>query len=112
MKVALPIIRPKEEVKSLENLRVSSHFGKAWGFVIVDTDTLEFKIKENPRFALKIDHGAGKYIAQMFEEENVKKVLVKEIGEGAYAHLKLKGIEVVLLDNSVKTVKEALEKIN
>ena len=105
MKVAIPVNRPREE----GDYRVSSHFGKAFGFLIVDTRSGEKKFVENPRNALKLEHGAGKLIAQLFEREGVKAVLLKEIGRGAFGHLKMLGIEIYLIPAEVKEVDKALE---
>ncbi|HID79653.1 MAG TPA: dinitrogenase iron-molybdenum cofactor biosynthesis protein [Aquifex aeolicus] len=105
MKVAIPVNRPLEK----ENYRVSSHFGKAFGFLIVDTQRGEKRFVENPRNSLKLKHGVGKLIAQLFEREGVSAVLLKEIGKGAFRHLKEKGIEIYLLSKEVKEIDSALE---
>ena len=105
MKVAIPINRPKEG----EDLKVSSHFGKAYAFAVVDTETGEVKVVDNPRNTLKLQHGTGKFIAQTLEREKVKAVLLREIGEGAFGHLKSKGIDIYLVPKEIKTVKEAVE---
>ena len=105
MKVAIPINRPREE----GDLRVSSHFGKAYAFAIVDTESGEVEVVENPRVALGLQHGAGRYIAEMFDQKGVKAVLLREIGEGAFGHLTTLGIKIYLVPKEVKTVQEAVE---
>jgi len=106
MKVAIPINRPKEE----GDLRVSSHFGKAYAFAIADTKSGGIKIVDNPRNVLKLSHGAGRYIAELFEREGVKAVLLREIGAGAFGHLTARGIKIYLVPKEVKTVNEAVER--
>lgn len=105
MKVAVPINRPREE----GDLRVSSHFGKAHAFTIVDTESGKVEVVENPRLKLGIEHGAGRYIAEMFTQKGVKAVLLKEIGRGAFGHLTSRGIKIYLVPKEVKTVQEALK---
>jgi len=104
MKVAIPINRPREE----GDLRISSHFGKAYAFAIVDTDSGEVEVVENPRVGLGIQHGAGRYIAQMFAQKGVKAVLLREIGAGAFGHLSAIGIKIYSVPKEVKTVEEAI----
>ena len=104
MRVAIPINRPREE----GDLRVSSHFGKAYAFAIADTETGVVEVVENPRVALGLQHGAGRYIADLFAQKGVGAVLLKEIGEGAFGHLTWRGIKVYLVPEGVKRVEEAL----
>ncbi len=73
MRVAIPINRPREE----NDLRVSSHFGKAYAFAIVDTESGEVNILPNPRNELKLSRGAGKYIAELLFREGVRAVLLR-----------------------------------
>ncbi|RTZ58969.1 MAG: dinitrogenase iron-molybdenum cofactor biosynthesis protein [Gammaproteobacteria bacterium] len=105
MKVAIPINRPREG----GDYRVSSHFGKAFGFLIVDTESGEKRFVENPRNSLKLTHGAGKLIAQLFEREGISAVLLKEIGRGAFKHLKERGIEIYLIPKEVKEADKVLK---
>ncbi len=105
MKVAIPINRPREE----GDLRVSSHFGKAYAFAIADTESGKVEVVENPRMALGLQHGAGRYIAEMFAQKGVKAVLLREIGQGAFRHLTALGIKIYLVPKEVKTVEEALK---
>ncbi len=105
MRVAIPINRPREE----GDLRVSSHFGKAYAFAIVDTESGKVEVVENPRVALGIQHGAGKYITDMFAQKGVKAVLLREIGAGAFGHLTALGIKIYLVPKEVKTVQEAVK---
>jgi len=104
MRVAIPINRPREE----GDLRISSHFGKAYAFAVVDTDSGEVEVVENPRVQLGIQHGAGRYIAQMFAQKGVNAVLLREIGAGAFRHLSAIGIKIYLVPKEVKTVEEAV----
>ena len=105
MKVAVPINRPREE----GDLRVSSHFGKAYAFAIVDTETGEVKVVDNPRNALGLHHGAGRFIADLFTQEGVQAVLLREIGQGAFGHLTVRGIKIYLVPKEIKTVEEAVK---
>jgi predicted Fe-Mo cluster-binding NifX family protein len=105
MKLAVPINRPREE----GDLRVSAHFGKAYAFAIIDTDTGEIKVVDNPRNALGLHHGAGRLIADLFAREGVGAVLLREIGHGAFGHLTALGIKIYLVPKEIKTVEEAVK---
>jgi len=104
MRLAIPINRPRQE----GDLRVSSHFGKAYAFAILNLEG-DITVVDNPRNKLNLEHGAGKFIADLFTREGVELVLVKEIGRGALNHLNSKGIKVFPLPAEIKTVREALE---
>ena len=105
MKIAIPINRPREE----GDLRISYHFGKAFAFAIYDTEKGEIKVIENPRNALKLQHGAGRLIADTFAKEGVNILLTKEIGSGAFRHITSLGIKIFVVPENVKEVKEALK---
>ncbi len=89
-------------------MRVSSHFGKAYAFAIVDTEG-KVKVVENPRNALGLQHGAGRLIADLFTREGVEVVLLREIGQGAFGHLTARGIKIYLVPKEIKTVDEAVK---
>jgi len=105
MKIAVPINRPREE----NDLRISSHFGKAYAFAIYDSDRDKFKVIENPRNALKLQHGVGRLIADMFAKEGVNILLIKEIGRGAFRHVTSLGIKIFLIPENVKNAMEAIK---
>jgi predicted Fe-Mo cluster-binding NifX family protein len=105
MKIAIPINRPRDK----NDLRVSSHFAKAYAFAIYDTETKEINVVDNPRNALKLQYGAGRLIADMFTEKGVNVLLTKEIGAGAFGHVTSLGIKIYLVPENVKEVKEAIK---
>ncbi|WP_457681020.1 NifB/NifX family molybdenum-iron cluster-binding protein [Thermovibrio sp.] len=103
MKVVVPVLETEVNGRRL----VNAHFGKSNLFAIVDTETGEVKVKENP--ALQLQRGRGIYIAQMFKEEGVEAVLVKEMGPGAFDKVRSLGIKVYLVPPEVKFLDEAVE---
>ena len=103
MKVALPVIEKEINGKRLVNY----HFGKSNLFAIVDTETGEMELLENP--ALHLERGRGNLIARAFSEKGVEAVLVKEIGPGAFEKLKSFGISIYLVPAEVKFLDDAVE---
>ncbi len=104
MKVAVPILETVVEGKRL----VNAHFGKSNLFALVDTQTGEVEVAENP--ALHLQRGRGIHIAQMFKEKGVEAVLVKEMGSGAFDKIRNRlGIKVYLIPSGVKFLDEAVE---
>jgi len=103
MRVAVPVLETEVKGRRL----VNAHFGKSNLFAIVDTETGEVELVENP--ALHLQRGRGVHIARMFQEKGVKAVLVKEMGPGAFDKIRnVLGIKVYLIPSEVKFLDEAV----
>lgn len=72
---------------------VEHHFGRCAAFVIVDTDTMEWKGLENA--SAHADGGAGVKTAEALSQEHVEAVLTGSCGPNAYQVLKAAGIRIV-----------------
>jgi len=104
MRVAVPILETEVKGKRL----VNSHFGKSNLFAIVDLNSQETEVVENP--GLHVQRGRGQFIAQMFKEKKVDAVLVKEMGEGAFEKVKNLGIKIYLIPSNLKFLDDVIEK--
>lgn len=105
MKVAVPVLDTEIQGRKL----INAHFGKSNHFAIVDTDTGEVEIVENP--GLHLERGRGILIAEMFEEKGVESVLVKEMGPGSFDKIRnVLGMKVYLVPPEVKFLDDAVEK--
>lgn len=85
--------------------KVDPRFGRCSYFVLVDTDSLDFKAVENASAASA--QGAGIATAQMVAGEGVDAVLTGNCGPNAYQALEAAGIKVVT--GVAGTVREAVE---
>jgi predicted Fe-Mo cluster-binding NifX family protein len=104
MRVAVPVLETEVNGRRL----VNAHFGKSNLFAVVDTGTGKVEVKENP--GLHVARGRGIYIAEMFRENGVEAVLVKEMGPGAFDKIRNQlGITVYLIPENVKFLDEAIE---
>ncbi len=87
---------------------VDSRFGRAAGFVVVDTDTMAAEFIDN-NAAQGMGHGAGIQAAESVARGGASAVLTGFVGPKAFQALQAAGIEVVQnMDNM--TVKEAVER--
>jgi len=88
--------------------QVDPRFGRCQYFIIVDTDTLEFKAVKNQN--INGMGGVGVQSGQLMAEENVKAVLTGNVGPNAFRTLQAAEIDVI---NGVSgTIKDAIEKYN
>ena len=87
---------------------VDSRFGRAAGFVVVDTDTMATDYINND-VAQSMGHGAGIQAAEAVARAGVKAVLTGFVGPKAFQALSAAGIDVVQNMGDV-TVKEAVER--
>jgi predicted Fe-Mo cluster-binding NifX family protein len=74
--------------------QVESRFGRCPYFVIVDADTMQFEVVENPNVAL--GGGAGIQSAQMMAEKGVSHVLTGNCGPNAFRVFGQAGVAVVV----------------
>jgi len=87
---------------------VDSRFGRAAGFVVVDTDTMAAEFIDN-NAAQGMGHGAGIQAAESVARGGASAVLTGFVGPKAFQALQAAGIDVVQnMDNM--TVKEAVER--
>ena len=81
-------------------------FGRCAYFIIIDSQTLNFKALKNK--ATHVSEGAGVLAAQIMVDKEVKHVITGNIGPRAMQALKTAGIEVNI-ERDI-TVKDAIEK--
>ncbi len=91
--------------ESLESL-VDPRFGRAAYFVVVDTETNEFKAHQNPN--VTGTGGVGIQSGQWAAEQGVKTVLTGSVGPNAFRTLESAGVSVVTGVSG--TLKEALSR--
>jgi predicted Fe-Mo cluster-binding NifX family protein len=72
---------------------VDPKFGRARYFLIVDPQSMDFEVVENPN--IDAAHGAGIQTAQLIASKNVRAVLTGNCGPNAQRVLQSSGIEVV-----------------
>jgi len=93
-----------------ENLdsNVDPRFGRAKYFIIVDSETMEFKAIENPSIAA--GGGAGVQSAQLIADENVSYLLTGNCGPNAFKVFSAAGINVIV--NVSGTIRKAIDDFN
>ncbi len=88
---------------------VDPRFGRAAGYVIVDSDTDAFEGVENP--AAMAGGGAGTKAAQLVIDRGVQAVLTGNIGPNAFAVLNAAGIAIYTgVSGSVQGAVDAFKK--
>ena len=87
---------------------VDPRFGRCAYFLIVDVDTMEFQVIENPNGAL--GQGAGIQAARLLAGKGVDFVLTGYCGPKAHEALSAADIEVLLGCSGI--VKDAVEEFN
>jgi len=97
MKIAVSAVGPK-----LEDL-LDQRFGRAGYFLIVETDSMEYQVAENPGAAAG---GAGVQAAQIVVDHGVGAVITGSVGPNAMQVIRAAGIPVYT--SGVLNVKEAL----
>ena len=86
--------------------KIDPRFGQSQHFVILDLDTMEFKIVNNS--AVMASGGVGVSTAQLMVNEGVEIVITGNCGPKAYRTLSAGGIKVVI--GASGTVKRAIDE--
>ena len=86
---------------------VDPRFGRAQVFLVVDTDTGEFKVVDN-RQNLEAAQGAGIQAARIVAEHGAEVVITGHCGPNAFRTLSAAGIKVAI--GAEGSVGEAVEK--
>jgi predicted Fe-Mo cluster-binding NifX family protein len=86
MKLAITASEPQFETK------LEPRFGRCAYFVIVDTETQDWKPMQNP--AAETMGGAGPQAAQFLADQDVQAVISGEFGPNAYSALEVAGIRM------------------
>ncbi|MFU2157942.1 MULTISPECIES: NifB/NifX family molybdenum-iron cluster-binding protein [Caldisericum] len=86
---------------------VDPRFGRCPYFIIVDTDTMQFKVIENSGMGRQ--GGAGVNAAQLLVDEGVQVLISGNVGPNAEQALKSGGIRIITGVSG--TVKEVIEKL-
>ena len=88
------------------NAAVDPRFGRCQQFVIVDTETMQFEVLENPN--VTASGGAGIQTAQWLSGQGVQAVLSGNCGPNAFATLQAADIQVFV--GVTGTVRTAIEQ--
>jgi predicted Fe-Mo cluster-binding NifX family protein len=86
------------------------HFGRSPYFLIVDTETLDFKTV--PNTAQTTGRGAGIGASQIVLDNNAEAVLTGFVGPNAFNALRASHIRIYEGLSSTNTVREAVGKFN
>ena len=88
---------------------VEYRFGRAPYFIIVDSETMEYEVYENP--AMMAPGGAGIRAAQFVASKGAQVVITGEAGPNALPALQAAGIEVIMgIQGKVKDVVEDFKR--
>ena len=94
--------------KDLE-ANIDPRFGRCTNFIIVDTETMEFKAIQNPH--IDVVGGAGVQSAQLVASEGAKAVVTNKVGPTAQNTLSSLGVEIYIgaegkVSEAIKAFKE------
>lgn len=76
------------------NATVDPRFGRCQQFLIVDTDTTQYDVLDNPNIAAS--GGAGIQTAQLLASKDVQAVITGNCGPNAFMTLEAAGIQVFI----------------
>lgn len=79
-------------------------------FVIVDLESGERKVVENPHH--RAEKKKGYLISEFLEKYSVNMVAVKKVGEGARAHLRSRGILVKIVNSGLRNIEDVLRAVS
>ena len=99
----------KIAVSSLQdglNSQIDPRFGRCQYFIIVDPETMKFKVVSNA--ANTSSHGAGIQAAQIVKDQGVSAIITGNIGPNAFQALS--AAEIGLITGASGTVREVVEK--
>jgi len=88
--------------------KISEQFGRCPYFLIVDSETMEFRPIPNP--GIKMMGGAGPEAVRLISSYGAEVILTGAVGPNAQAALDAAGIRVVTGFQSNATVREVMEK--
>ncbi len=86
---------------------IDQRFGRANGFIIVDSETMDYRYVENTQ-NLQSASGAGIQAAQKMANEKVDILITGNCGPKAFATLKVSAVGVIT--GAQGTVRECIEK--
>jgi predicted Fe-Mo cluster-binding NifX family protein len=89
---------------------ICERFGRSPYFIKVNTETLEWEAFQNP--AVQSPGGAGVASAQLALDHKVDMVMSGDFGPNAVRGLSAAGIGMQKFTDDIKTVKDALARIN
>ena len=85
--------------------QVSLRFGRAPYFILIDTETMNVEILENP-FVNQMS-GVGIQVAQLVAEKGVEVIITGHVGPKAFEALRQAGIQIVSVNGG--SVREAID---
>ncbi|MBI9089452.1 MAG: NifB/NifX family molybdenum-iron cluster-binding protein [Desulfobacterium sp.] len=88
---------------------IDPRFGRAMNFIIINTETMAFEIKENTQ-NLNLPQGAGIQAGKTVADLEVEAVITGNCGPKAFNVLEAAGVKVITGISG--TVKDAVEKLN
>ena len=86
---------------------IDPRFGRAAHFLIVDSETLEWKAVPNP--AIHSSGGAGIQAAQLVSDQGCQAVISGDFGPNAYNALYAAGVQIYLF-GSCQTARQAIQQ--
>jgi predicted Fe-Mo cluster-binding NifX family protein len=99
MKVAITALGPDLQAK------IDPRFGRAQYFIIIDTETMEYKTISNDD--MNAAHGAGIQSGQLMSSEGVSELITGQVGPNAYQTLTSTGIKI--FQSGSTTVEQAVD---
>jgi predicted Fe-Mo cluster-binding NifX family protein len=88
------------------NAPIDPRFGRAQGFLLVDTETMAYEFVDNQ--AIMASGGAGTQAAQLISDKGARAVLTGNVGPNAFNALTAAGIPIYVGLNC--SAREAVEK--
>jgi len=86
--------------------QIDPRFGRCQYFIIVNPETMEFEVVQNPN--IQAGGGAGIATAQMIAQKGVNTVITGNVGPNAFQTLSAAGIKIIV--GASGTVRDVIEK--